>query len=373
MTIDLPMTTDGCGMLTIRENDTPIYNILLENSYDRFCQELEALSVSNKKACIVCDSNTADLYLPLLTDITKKYTREVITFTFRAGEDSKNLETVQNLYEHLIKAQFDRGDLLLALGGGVVGDLTGYVAATYLRGIRFIQIPTTLLAMVDSSIGGKTGVDFHGYKNMVGAFYQPKSVYINFNTVKTLPKQVYYSGFGEVIKYALIGDQYFYEWLKLHTDKLLQYDELSLATMIHRCCYHKQLTVEKDPTEKGERALLNLGHTLGHAIEKLKNFELLHGECVAIGMVASAYISKQRGYISDEELLDIENMLKAFHLPIRTTDLLPEDILAVSKNDKKMSSGKIKYILMDSMCHSVIDATVTDTELLHAIRYILNI
>ncbi len=373
MTIDLPMTTDECGMLTIKENDTPIYNILLENSYDRFYQELEALSVSNQKACIVCDSNTAELYLPLITEITKKYTREVITFTFEAGEDSKNLETVQNLYEHLIKAQFDRGDLLLALGGGVVGDLTGYAAATYLRGIRFMQIPTTLLAMVDSSIGGKTGVDFHGYKNMVGAFYQPKSVYINLNTVKTLPKRVYYSGFGEGIKYALIGDKHFYEWLKLHTNELLQYDELSLAAMVHRCCYHKQLTVEKDPTEKGDRALLNLGHTLGHAIEKLKDFELLHGECVAIGMVASAFISNQRGYISDKELLDIENMIKAFHLPVRATGLLPEDVLAVSKNDKKMSAGKIKYILMDSICHSVIDSTVTDTELLNAIRYILNI
>ena len=365
------MTTNQNNVLTIRENDTPIYKILLENSYGGFLQELNALSVTNQKVCIVSDTNTAPLYLETIEELIKGRVKEVISFVFPAGEDSKNLSTVGKLYEHLITSRFDRGDVLLALGGGVVGDLTGYAAATYLRGIRFMQIPTTLLAMVDSSIGGKTGVDFNRYKNMVGAFYQPKSVYINLNTLKTLPKRVYYSGFGEVIKYGLIGDKNFYEWLKIHSEDLLNFHEADVSTMVHRCCLHKQITVEEDPTEKGERALLNLGHTLGHAIENLKEFELYHGECVALGMVASAFISKNRGYITSEELYDIECTIKAFHLPIRTTGLIPEDVLAASKNDKKMSSGKIKFILMHSMCHSVIDTTVTDTELLEAIQYIL--
>lgn len=371
MTIDRPMPDQTTNILTIRENAIPIYNIVMEHSYDAFCKELQALSVDSQKICIVCDSNTADLYLEHLREIINQYVKETISFVFPAGEDSKTLNTVQSLYETLIQAHFDRGDMLIALGGGVVGDLTGYAAATYLRGIRFMQVPTTLLAMVDSSIGGKTGVDFNGYKNMVGAFYMPKSVYINLNTLKTLPDRVYYSGFGEVIKYGLIGDLAFYQWLKVHVKDLLNFEEEAVAAMVYRCCYHKQMTVEKDAFEKGDRALLNLGHTLGHAIEKLKYFELLHGECVAIGMVASAFISYKRGYIAKEDLLDIENTLLDYHLPIRTSDLIPEAVLSASKSDKKMSNGKIKYILMDSMCHSVIDSTITDSELLDAIQYIL--
>lgn len=371
MTIDRSMPDQSNNVLTIKENNIPIYNIVMENSYDGFLKELQTLSITSKKICIVCDSNTADLYLNSLRNITKQYAKETISFVFPAGEDSKNLDTVQNLYKTLIQARFDRGDVLIALGGGVVGDLTGFAAATYLRGIRFLQVPTTLLAMVDSSIGGKTGVDFNGYKNMVGAFYMPKSVYINLSTLKTLPDRVYYSGFGEVIKYGLIGDPAFYLWLKAHVKELLNFEEEAVLAMVYRCCYHKKMIVEKDAFEKGDRALLNLGHTLGHAIEKLKGFALLHGECVAIGMVASAFISYRRGNITKEDLLDIENTLVDYHLPIRTTGLEPEAILQASKNDKKMSSGKIKYILMDSMCHSVIDSTVTDTELLDAIRYIL--
>ena len=371
MTIDVPMTTNQQSSLVIKDHDTPIYSILFENSFEHFRSELENVQANKQKVCIVCDSNTSALYLKELQSIIHDCVKESTSFVFPAGEDSKTLTTVQNLYEHLIKAHFDRGDLLIALGGGVVGDLTGYAAATYLRGIRFMQVPTTLLAMVDSSIGGKTGVDFNGYKNMVGAFYQPKSVYINQATLKTLPARVYYSGFGEVIKYGLIGDAAFYEWLKNNSSALLNYEAEAVTTMVHRSCYHKQLTVEQDPTEKGERALLNLGHTIGHAVEKLMDFSLLHGECVSIGLVASAYISMKRGAITEENLKDIERTLQLYHLPIRATGLQAEDILLASKSDKKMSSGKIKFILMDSMCHSIIDTSVTDNELLDGIRYIL--
>ncbi len=371
MTIDIPITPYKDNILTIKENDTPLYNIRIEKNFIKYYKELEALSASKQKVCIVCDTNTAKLYLEEFSNIIADHVKETVSFVFEAGEDSKNLNVVQQLYEHLINEHFDRGDILIALGGGVVGDLCGFVAATYLRGIRFIQVPTTLLAMVDSSIGGKTGVDFNGYKNMVGAFYQPKLVYINLDTLKTLPKRIYYSGFGEVIKYGLIGDVNFYEWLKTHSQELLAHEETAVGTMVYRSCYHKKLTVENDPKEKGERALLNLGHTLGHAIEKLKNFELLHGECVAIGIVASAFISMQRNYISKAELEDIENTIQLFQLPVRTSGLVPEAVLAASKSDKKMSSGKIKYILMDSMCHSMLDSSVTDEELLDAIRYIL--
>lgn len=357
--------------LTIHNKNEPIYNILIESDYSQLYKELEALNTKRRKLCIVCDSNTSTHCLNEVVEHVKDYAREVQTFTFPAGEEFKTLDTVKQLYEQLILSKFDRGDMIVALGGGVVGDLSGYTAATYLRGIDFIQMPTSLLSMVDSSIGGKTGVDFNSYKNMVGAFYQPKSVYINISCLKTLPRREYCSGFGEVIKYGLITDKAFYEWLKENADKLLTYDAEAIQTMVYRSCYNKQLVVEEDPTEQGVRALLNLGHTIGHAIEKLMNFSLLHGECVAIGTIASAYLSYKRGYITEEEFVDIKNTMKVFELPISITGLNPNAILEATKNDKKMLGGKIKFILLKEMGHAIIDTSVSEEELLDCIQYIL--
>lgn len=217
-------------------------------------------------------------------------------FIFPAGEESKTLATVENLYEFLIQNKFERRDMLAALGGGVVGDLTGFTAATYLRGIDFIQIPTSLLAQVDSSIGGKTGVDFRAYKNMVGAFHQPKLVYSCAETLKTLTEQQYISGLGEIIKHGLIKDIAYYHWLKEHKEAILSRDTQTMIEMIEVSCRIKKEVVENDPEEAGERALLNFGHTLGHAVEKLMNFTMLHGECVAVGMHGAAWHFKRKKY-----------------------------------------------------------------------------
>lgn len=356
--------------LIVNYNQKPCYKILIEENYSHLYLELEKLETKNRKICIVSDSNVGQYYTNQVIEIVKDYSHLVETFTFPAGEENKNLNVVQNLYEHLILSKFDRNDLLIALGGGVVGDLTGYVAATYLRGINFIQMPTSLLSMVDSSIGGKTGVDFNAYKNMVGAFHQPKSVYMNISSLSTLSDAQYYSGFGEIIKHGLIKDKEYFYWLKENIVSLKNREKNIVMEMIYRSCQIKKQVVEEDPTEKGERALLNFGHTLGHAIEKLMNFTLLHGECVAIGMVAASYISYERGNITKEELDEIISLIKEYELPVTITNLDYKDIIEASKHDKKMEAGKIKFILLEQIGKAVIDESVTEDEMRRALVFI---
>ena len=357
-------------LIQVKENGTPIYDIRIEHNYDALKEVFSSLHTSGHRICIVSDTTISHYYMEEVVDIAKDYASVVETFTIKPGEEYKNLESVYQLYEYLIASKFDRKDFLIALGGGVVGDLTGYVAATYLRGISFIQMPTTLLSMVDSSIGGKTGVDFQAYKNMIGAFKQPKAVYINTATLKTLNDRLYFSGFGEVTKYGYIQDAEFDEWIKEHIEGLCNRDLDTLEYMIHRSCDNKRIVVEEDPKEHGIRATLNFGHTLGHAIEKMMNFQLLHGECVSIGMVAAAYISYKRGNLSLENLEEIKDTLTKLHLPISVESLDTQKLIEITKNDKKMEAGKIKFILLEKIGKSVIDSTVTADEMLEGLQYI---
>lgn len=352
-------------ILEIKENKNPVYSIQIEVDY------LKLKPLTGKKICIVTDDRIGPFYLEKVAAIWRQGDNTVITHSILSGEEHKNLATVQALYEHLIQARFERNDMLVALGGGVIGDLTGFTAATYLRGIDFIQMPTTLLAMVDSSIGGKTGVDFSGYKNMVGAFHQPAAVYMNLSVLHTLTEAQYRSGFGEIIKYGLLKDKAFYLWLKEHREALLEKSLPMLEEMIYKSCRYKQIIVEKDPKEKGERALLNLGHTIGHAIEKLMDFKLLHGECVAVGTVAAAYLSCYRGYLSKEEALDIRQTFISFGLPTSVSGLSADTIVEITKSDKKMAAGKIKFILLKSIGNAFIDTEVTEEEMKLAISGIL--
>jgi 3-dehydroquinate synthase len=357
--------------ITVKYNGSPVYDIVLEKDYSNLFRELNKFDTRNGKICIVTDSNVSKLYLNDLMEIVKDYAKVVETYTFPAGEGSKNLETVYTLYERLIKSGFDRKDLLIALGGGVVGDLTGYAAATYLRGINFIQMPTSLLAMVDSSIGGKTGVDFHAYKNMIGAFHQPKSVYMNLKTLISLSDTLFISGFGEIIKHGLIKDITYYNWLKENRERILSRDLDTLGEMVYKSCLIKREVVEKDPKELGERALLNFGHTIGHAVEKLMEFKLLHGECVAIGMAAASYLSYKKGHITKEAFEDIIQTLKDYKLPISVAGLNAIDIYQVTTHDKKMEAGRIKFILLNQIGSAYIDSSLTEAEITEAINYIL--
>jgi len=263
----------------------PCYDIVFSKNFDELPEELAELSVSEKRLCIITDSNVDPLYGEAVLKMLDGKCKKAVKYVIPAGEENKTLDNVRKVYAFLIEEGFDRKDMLLALGGGVVGDLTGFAAATYLRGIDFIQVPTTLLSQVDSSIGGKTGVDFDGYKNMVGAFKMPRLVYMNLSTLETLDDRQYFSGFAEAMKSALIKDAQFYEWLIENMYEICEKDPEVLLEMVQKSCNIKKLVVEKDPTEQGDRALLNLGHTIGHAIEKAKNFELYHGECGIMGSV----------------------------------------------------------------------------------------
>lgn len=356
--------------MTINYEKKPCYDIVFTQNFDLLLDELQAFDIENRRVAIIADSNTTSLFGDTVRDILSGHCRKVILHTFPAGEANKTLDTVKDIYRVLIKEQFDRKDLLLALGGGVVGDITGYTAATYLRGVDFIQIPTTMIAQSDSSIGGKTGVDFDAYKNMVGAFYMPKLVYMNISTLKQLDDRQFYAGFAEVMKHGLIKDASFYEWLLDNMYEIHDRDESVLGEMIMRSCTVKKLVVEKDPKEQGDRALLNFGHTIGHAIEKASNFEMMHGECIALGMVAAAYISWKHNWLSMDEYYEVRDMFVPFNLPISIDSIDPEEILRLTKSDKKMDAGQIKFVLLKKVGKAVIDRTVTDDEMLEAIREI---
>ena len=346
------------------------YPIYFEKDFSYLAEAVKAEGFAGCKMCIVADSNVAPLYASSVKKELQKISDHVFLFTFPAGEAYKNLDTVQDLYQFLIENALDRKSLVVALGGGVTGDLSGFGAATYLRGIDFIQIPTTLLAQVDSSVGGKTGVDFRQYKNMVGAFHQPRLVYMNMSTLRSLPEREFACGMGEILKTGLICDRDFFDFVCANYKVIRTMDPEMLAVMIRKCCAIKAGVVERDPKEQGERALLNLGHTIGHAVEKLMNFNLLHGQCVGIGLVAAAAISRERSLLTNGEYEQICHSLELYNLPLYVEGLSPMDILAATKKDKKMEQGQIKFILMDGLGKSFIDKTVTDQELLVGIHAI---
>lgn len=358
--------------ITVHSQDgQPLYDIMFRRNFDGLEAEICRLGFAHKKICIVTDSTVAGHYLEPVRQVAGRCGALCTEFVFPAGEDHKNLDVVRSLYEHLILHQFDRKDLLVALGGGVVGDLTGFAAATYLRGIAFVQVPTTLLAQVDSSIGGKTGVDFDCYKNMVGAFYMPKLVYMNLTTLNTLTERQYREGLGEIIKHGLIRDERYFSWLETHMEQIGRRELDVCEPMIRRSCEIKRDVVERDPNERGERALLNYGHTLGHAVEKEIGFSMLHGECVALGCIAAAGISLHRGDMAEETFERILALIRAAGLPVTVSGPDPEKVLEATRHDKKMDAGAIRFILLRQIGDAVIDSTVTLEEMGRALKLIL--
>jgi len=357
--------------LPILYNGTHCYNIELQNSFEGLADALKELQMTEKRLCIVTDSNVEKLYgQEVQTILENAGCKCVCRFVFPAGEEHKTLDVITDLYEFLIQQKFDRSDILIALGGGVTGDMTGYAAATYLRGIRFIQVPTSLLSMVDSSIGGKTGVDFRGYKNMVGAFYMPSLVYVNISALKSLDERQISSGMGEIIKHSLIRDKKYNDYLISEKDKVLALDASAITEMVYRSQEIKKHVVENDPKEKGERAHLNFGHTIGHAIEKALNFSLLHGECVALGIIAASYISFLRENITKGELSCIEELTSSYGLPVRFKDLNNKEIIENCFHDKKKEGNSIRFVLLDTIgsCYTTTD--VTKEEMNASIEYL---
>ena len=372
---EIPVTLEeaaqaGRVCMDVKKDGQFCYHIYLEPDFAKLPEAVEPLNIKERKLCIVADSTTAELYGAELKEILKETCTYVSMFVFPAGEVNKTLNTVRDLYEHLILEKFDRKDMLVALGGGVVGDLTGFAAATYLRGIGFIQIPTTLLSQVDSSIGGKTGVDFDAYKNMVGAFHMPRLVYMNLNVLKTLPDRQFACGMGEIIKHGLIQDSDYLEKLSTYQREIREKNYAALLWMVAGSCKIKRHVVEEDPTEQGIRAWLNFGHTIGHSVEKLKDFTLCHGECVAIGCAAAAWMSWKRGLISEKEKEAAEQLLLDYQLPVSVKGLKPEDIVKTTKLDKKMDAGKVKFVLLKKIGEAFVTRDVEDEELLRASQYV---
>ena len=305
---------------------------------------IKTLLPKTEKIAVITDSNVGPLYASLLQESLEKEGVTVTVLTFPAGEESKNLKTLGFLYDSLAETGLTRSDAVVALGGGVTGDMGGLAAATFLRGVAFIQIPTSLLAMVDSSVGGKVAIDLSGGKNLVGAFYQPKAVFIDPDVLKTLPVRYLHDGLAEVIKYGCIMDKELFmmlEKIKSDEELLTHVDEI-----IEICCNIKARIVEHDEFDTGERMLLNFGHTLGHAVEKTFHFDKFsHGEGVGIGMVLLTRQSEKIGLTEQGTADRIAGLLQKFHLPI-AVDMRQEDFLQAIALDKKKRGSHLTLILL---------------------------
>lgn len=326
---------------------TAEYPIYITNNFDGLADAFKRAGLADRKLCIITESNVAPLYLQTIKDCLSDW--DVTSFTFKAGEESKNLDTISDFYKHFLDEKLDRRSVLVALGGGVTGDMTGFAAATYMRGIPFVQIPTTLLAQVDSSVGGKTGVDFMGNKNMVGAFYQPKFVYINHKTLSTLPSEQIASGMAEAIKTAYIIDKDLLTYFNENKAAIKALADEETEHVIYSCCKAKAYVVNRDEKESGLREILNFGHTFGHAIEKMSGFKLLHGECVAIGMAAAMHLNMSMGKTKDVDLAAAEQLFAYFDLPIRAEGFESEKIYREMFYDKKTKDGKLNIVLLEEI------------------------
>jgi len=308
------------------------------------------LIAKNHKAghhIVITDSNVGRLHGQKFLDLLKSVGLKADLVEFAAGEPSKSMTTMMDIVGRIIELDADRTSLLIAFGGGVVGDLVGFIASVFMRSVPYIQIPTTLIAQVDSSIGGKTAIDIPHGKNLLGTFYQPRAVFTDLNYLETLPEKEFNNGLAEVIKYGLIDDEKLFDQLEANMESVRKRDPVLLQKIVEICCRIKKSIVEIDEKEQGLRRILNYGHTLGHALEAQSNFTITHGEGVALGMIAAARLSENAGYLKATECRRIENIIRQAGLPSR----LPRDISAAGlinrlKTDKKKTGGVVHFVLL---------------------------
>jgi 3-dehydroquinate synthase len=334
-------------------------------------KELINEQITTTQVLIVTNKTVAPLYLKFLEKSLTGINYDVLVLP--DGESYKSLDSFNQVVSRLMEKKFNRTCLLVALGGGVIGDLTGFVAACYQRGVKFIQIPTTLLAQVDSSVGGKTAVNHPLGKNMIGAFYQPSAVLADTAVLSTLPDTEFSSGLAEVIKYGLIRDREFYEWLENNIDLLMQRNNEALIYTIERCCINKAEVVAQDERESGVRAILNLGHTFGHAIETGLSYKhWLHGEAVGCGMLMAADLSMRLGLIDQEQVDRIKKLLVRAKLPVKIhKDITLKQMLENMKVDKKSRNGVLYLILLNDIGEAIITADYTEQVLIETINHFL--
>lgn len=316
--------------------------------------------INGKRVCIVSNDIVAPIYLESLITLLGDY--EVDSIVLADGEAQKSIANFDKIMSHLLAGTHGRDTTLIALGGGVIGDITGFAAACYQRGIDFIQVPTTLLSQVDSSVGGKTAVNHPLGKNMIGAFYQPKAVIIDIDSLETLPIREFNAGMAEVIKYGILGDGEFFTWLENNASAIKSGDKNILAVMIERCCRCKANIVAVDEKESGKRALLNLGHTFGHAIEAEQGYgRWLHGEAVATGMVIAAKLAVTMNLLEASDLRRIEALISTFSLPLLAPEEMGfESFIQHMRRDKKNLAGKLRFIVPTAIGDSEIRDDVTE-------------
>jgi len=322
------------------------YKILIGTGLiNKIVEDLEKNPLGYSYA-IITDSNVKKLYGDELKNLLEKLSSNILLIDFPAGEEQKNREIKTQIENKMLEANFGRDSALIALGGGVVGDISGFIAATYTRGIPYIQVPTTLVACVDSSVGGKTAVDTEHGKNLIGAFYQPECVYIDINTLKTLDSREIKEGLAEIIKYAVIADKALYKLLEQNVEGLFEYNEDLLSEIIKRCCTIKARVVEEDEKESNLRKILNYGHTIGHAIEKLSDFKLSHGNAISIGMVLEGRIAAELGIWDKSNIEKLEQLFSRAGLPTEIPfNTQPEQLVETMKIDKKSRKGNIEMAL----------------------------
>lgn len=341
------------------------YNIMIGNNILKdFGRMLEKFEFSDKIA-LISNSTVYDLYGKTVSGSLKDSGFDLIEVLIPDGEEYKSLANTEKIYEALLKARLDRKSALIALGGGVIGDITGFAASTYMRGIACIQAPTTLLAQVDSSVGGKTGVNHLLGKNMIGSFWQPRLVWVDTATLKTLPRREFLSGLAEVIKYGVIWDEEFFAYLETNRDKILQLDITALTHLIRRSCEIKSEVVSRDEREAGLRAILNYGHTIGHAIETLTGYKrYLHGEAVAIGMYLEAKLSHQLGLTGNKEVARIKALIDSYGLPTERPDEVEiNDLMEKMRIDKKTVGGKMHFVLPEKVGAVKISSDVSSDDI----------
>ncbi len=345
------------------------YDISFHSDFLQLGDELLKINAP-KKLLIVTDTNVNELYATEVINVLKASGFDASCYTFPDGEENKNVDTLLGILKACMEEKLDRKSMLIALGGGVVGDMTGFAASIYMRGISFVQVPTTLLSQSDSSVGGKTGIDFMGAKNILGAFFQPKHVYINVLAVKTLPVKEIISGLGEVIKHGIIKDAKFFDFLMDNVETVKALKPEILMDISRTNCSIKANVVENDEKESGIRAYLNFGHTIGHAIESASDFTLTHGACVGLGMIAASFISEQRGLISDIELESIIGILEGYGFETQTEIADYDAVMNIMKSDKKSIGGKIRFVLPVTIGEVDIFDDVTDGEIYAALEFI---
>ena len=347
---------------------------LEDNSYPIFIGEGASLSLENfegyiagKDIAIVTNEVVAPLYLNEISDLFSNM--NVIEYILPDGEQEKKLKTVHKIIDRLMEAGLGRDSTLIALGGGVVGDITGFTASIFMRGINFIQIPTTLLAQVDASVGGKTAVNHKAGKNLIGSFHQPKCVICDSRFLETLKATEISAGLSEIIKYGLIYDREFFQWLQKNIQQILSNDPVAVAHAIQRSCAIKAEIVAQDEKEQSVRALLNFGHTFGHAIEKLTGYgNWTHGDAVAVGMVLAARLSENMSLITPEDVQNIEEILTAANLPISLPNIDPAELLTTMQSDKKVKDRNIQLVLLKDIGEAFLTADYSQEDLANILR-----